>query len=71
VWIYDPATRKVSLREVTLDAFREDGALVGAGLADGEWIVAAGVHKLRAGQTVKPWESDGAPSPTASASPRA
>jgi RND family efflux transporter MFP subunit len=71
VWIYDPATRMVSLREVTLDAFREDGALVGAGLADGEWIVAAGVHKLRAGQTVKPWESDGAQSPTASASPRA
>jgi RND family efflux transporter MFP subunit len=71
VWIYDPATRKVSLREVTLDAFREDGALVAAGLADGEWIVAAGVHKLRAGQTVKPWESDGAPSPTASAAPRA
>ena len=71
VWIYDPASRTVNLRAVTLDAFREDGALVASGLADGEWIVAAGVHKLRAGQVVKPWESDGAPAPTASAMPRA
>jgi len=71
VWIYDPASRTVNLRAVTLDAFREDGALVASGLADGEWIVAAGVHKLRAGQVVKPWESDGAPAPTASATPRA
>ena len=71
VWIYDPASRTVNLRAITLDAFREDGALVASGLADGEWIVAAGVHKLRAGQVVKPWESDGAPAPTASATPRA
>ena len=61
VWIYDPAARTVTLRTVTLEAFREDGALVAAGLADGEWIVAAGVHKLRVGQTVRPWEGDGAP----------
>jgi RND family efflux transporter MFP subunit len=70
VWIYDPLSRTVTLRTVMLDAFREDGALVASGLAEGEWIVAAGVHKLRAGQAVKPWQGDGAPAPTASATPR-
>jgi RND family efflux transporter MFP subunit len=57
VWIYDPAAGTVALRRVELDAFREDGALLSSGVKDGEWIVAAGVHKLRAGQAVKPWES--------------
>jgi RND family efflux transporter MFP subunit len=63
VFVYDAASGTVNLRPVTLGAFREDGTLVEAGLADGEWIVAAGAHKLRAGQAVKPWEGD-APSPT-------
>ncbi|HEY8244294.1 MAG TPA: efflux transporter periplasmic adaptor subunit, partial [Casimicrobiaceae bacterium] len=71
VWIYDPATQTVALRRVELDAFREDGALVSSGVKDGEWIVAAGVHKLRAGQTVKPWESGDVPVATASAKPKA
>jgi len=71
VWIYDPAAGTVALRRVELDAFREDGALLSSGVKDGEWIVAAGVHKLRPGQAVKPWESADAPSPTASARPRA
>ena len=71
VWIYDPAAGTVALRRVELDAFREDGALLASGVKDGEWIVAAGVHKLRAGQAVKPWESADVPTPTASAKPRA
>ena len=71
VWIYDPAKRTVSLRVVTLGGFREEGALVASGLANGEWIVAAGAHKLREGQAVTPWEGDGAPTPAAPAPPRA
>lgn len=71
VWIYDPAKRTVSLRAVTLGGYREEGVLVASGLANGDWIVAAGVHKLREGQLVAPWEADGAPSPAASAAPRA
>lgn len=71
VWIYDPAKRTVSLRAVTLGGFREEGALVASGLANGEWIVAAGAHKLREGQAVTPWEGDGAPTPAAPAPPRA
>ena len=70
VWIYDPAKRTVSLRAVTLGGFREEGALVASGLANGEWIVAAGAHKLREGQAVTPWEGDGSPSPAAPAAPR-
>ena len=56
VWIYDPATHKVALRPVTIGQYREDGVVVTAGLADGEWVVTAGVHKLRPDQTVRPYE---------------
>lgn len=63
VFVYDPTSGRVDLRGVTLGAFREDGTLVDGGLSDGEWVVAAGAHKLRAGQVVKPWGADGAPAP--------
>jgi multidrug efflux system membrane fusion protein len=56
VWIYDPATHKVALRPVTVAQYREDGVVVTSGLAAGEWVVTAGVHKLRPGQTVRPYE---------------
>ena len=67
VFVYDPTSGQVNLRVVKLGAFREDGTLVDAGLADGEWVVAAGAHKLRAGQVVKPWEADGSPAPATAA----
>jgi multidrug efflux system membrane fusion protein len=53
VWVVDAATRKVALREVTVGQYREDGMTVTAGLAAGEVVVTAGVHKLRAGQEVR------------------
>ncbi len=53
VWVVDPRSMQVAPRKVTVSAYREDGALVTAGLADGETIVARGVHKLLAGQTVR------------------
>jgi multidrug efflux pump subunit AcrA (membrane-fusion protein) len=59
VWVYDGAARTVALRNVTLGAYREDGVVVTAGLAAGEWIVAAGVNKLHAGQAVRPYEAPG------------
>jgi membrane fusion protein, multidrug efflux system len=55
VWIYDPATRKVELRAVGIAQYREDGVVVDSGLASGEWVVSAGVHKLQRGQTVRPY----------------
>ncbi len=69
VWVYDPAARKVGLRPVTIAQYREDGVLVSRGLAAGEWVVAAGVHKLREGETVRPYEdaaaAGGTPAPAA------
>jgi len=56
VWVYDPKARTVALRPVEIGQFREDGVVVAAGLADGEWIVAAGVNKLQPGQAVRPYE---------------
>jgi len=59
VWVFDHGSGKVSLRAVELGAFREDGALVTRGLADGEWIVAAGANKLGEGQVVRPYDGAG------------
>jgi RND family efflux transporter MFP subunit len=67
VWVYDAATQKVELRPVTIGAYRENGALVTSGLADGEWVVAAGANKLVAGQTVRPYEEPNRPAPPAAA----
>lgn len=71
VWVYDTGTRKVALRAVTLGPYREDGVVITSGLAAGEWVVGAGVHKLEAGQVVRPYEGPGraVPPTPASASP--
>jgi multidrug efflux pump subunit AcrA (membrane-fusion protein) len=34
--------------------WRDDAAVISAGLTDGELVVTAGVHKLEAGQRVTP-----------------
>ncbi len=65
VWVFDLASGKVNLRRVTLGPFREDGVVVLAGVEDGELIVAAGVNKLTAGQSVRLFE--GTPSRSANA----
>ena len=72
VWIYDPQTRQVALRPVTIGQYREDGVVLTSGLAAGEWVVTAGVHKLHAGQRVRPYdggaraaEPSSAPNPSA------
>ncbi len=52
VWIV-AADRSVSLHPVVVTAYRDDGALVANGIAAGERIVVAGVHKLTAGEKVK------------------
>jgi RND family efflux transporter MFP subunit len=53
VWIVDPATSQVRLKPVTVGQYREDGVSITGGLAEGDVVVTAGVHKLRAGQAVK------------------
>lgn len=52
VWIV-AADRSLSLRPVAISAWRDDGAVIAEGLAAGERIVSAGVHKLSAGEKVR------------------
>jgi multidrug efflux system membrane fusion protein len=52
VWIV-AADRSVSLRPVMLAGYRDDGALIASGIAVGERIVSAGVHKLTAGEKIQ------------------
>ena len=53
VWVVNPATQKVAPRAIRLGALVGERATVTAGLANGEWVVTAGVHKLAPGQAVK------------------
>jgi len=53
VWVVDAKTSRVQRRLVKVGQYREDGATILSGLAAGEIVVAAGVHKLRADQTVR------------------
>jgi RND family efflux transporter MFP subunit len=70
VWVYDTAAGKVDLRAVELGPYREDGAVITKGLANGEWIVAAGVNKLKEGQSVRPYDAPGRPAPPLAAPAR-
>jgi multidrug efflux system membrane fusion protein len=53
VWLVG-AGNKLSLTPVTVVKYRENAAIVKGSLKTGDVIVAAGVHKLREGQVVKP-----------------
>ena len=47
------ADGSVSLLPVTVEAYRDDGAVISSGLTGGEQIVAAGVNRLAAGEKVR------------------
>ena len=53
VWVVDPKTFRVRKRPVQVGQYREDGATIVSGLATGEIVVAAGVHKLLPDQVVR------------------
>jgi multidrug efflux system membrane fusion protein len=54
VWVVDRQSGTVALRPVTIARWRDDTAAIASGVKDGEIIATAGVHKLEAGQKVKP-----------------
>ena len=67
VWIVG-AGNAVQLRPIQIAQYLENGAVVAAGLNSGEAIVVAGVHKLNAGEVIKPLPEPGpggAPPPAA------
>ncbi|MEW5890224.1 MAG: efflux RND transporter periplasmic adaptor subunit [Pseudomonadota bacterium] len=59
VWLVDPASRQVTPRPVEVAAWREDGAVVSAGVKDGDLVVVRGAHKLLPGQAVRLYEAAG------------
>ena len=61
VWVVDPSTSQVRMKPVTVGQFREDGVSITGGLAAGDVVVTAGVHKLRAGQAVRIADAGGLP----------
>jgi multidrug efflux system membrane fusion protein len=54
VWTVDPASSRVAVRPVKVGALHGDRIAISAGLTEGEQIVTAGVHSLRAGMQVRP-----------------
>jgi multidrug efflux pump subunit AcrA (membrane-fusion protein) len=53
VWFFDPSTSTVNPRHLTVLRYEADQVLVSDGLAHGEHVVVAGVHKLWAGMKVR------------------
>jgi len=53
VWLVDPGSLKVSLREIVIDRSEPDVTLVSAGLQAGDIVVTAGAGALSEGQLVR------------------
>lgn len=53
VWVFDAGTQSVKPRHVTLGGYDSTEATVFGGVAEGEQVVTAGVHKLIADQKVR------------------
>ncbi|PWT70817.1 MAG: efflux transporter periplasmic adaptor subunit [Proteobacteria bacterium] len=53
VWVFDPSTSTVSIRNVDVARFDEAQAIISQGLDTGEIIVTAGVQALHPGQKVR------------------
>ena len=54
VWVVDAKTRQVKLAPVTVASYREQGITLSGGVGTQDWIVTAGVHKLREGEAIAP-----------------
>ena len=54
VWIVDAKTHQVKLAPVAVAAYREQGIALSSGVGTQDWIVTAGVHKLRDGEAIAP-----------------
>ena len=54
VWLVDRNTRQVHLAPVSVAAYREQGVVLAGGVQPQQWIVTAGVHKLRDGEPISP-----------------
>ncbi len=53
VWVVNPQTHKVMARSVQIGELNGERVTIVSGLAAGEWVVTAGVHKLAPAQQVR------------------
>lgn len=53
VWVVDPQSGRLTLKPVEIASYGQQAALILSGVADGEMVVTAGVHKLDAKQRVR------------------
>jgi multidrug efflux system membrane fusion protein len=58
VWVVDTKTHQVHLTPVGVAAYREQGVALDSGVGPQQWIVTAGVHKLRDGEAIAPVDAD-------------
>lgn len=65
VWVYDPQTKAVTSRKVTVATADGNDAVIAEGLTPGMQVVAAGVHVLSEGQQVTVYQDKYAPKPAA------
>lgn len=65
VWVYDPQTKAVTSRKVTVATADGNDAVIAEGLTPGMQVVAAGVHVLNEGQQVTVYQDKYAPKPAA------
>lgn len=68
VWVVDPATSTVSLRNVDILRFDPGQIIISQGLEPGETIVSGGIQALHVGQRVRQLPSASRPSRTTAAS---
>jgi multidrug efflux system membrane fusion protein len=54
IWQVDAKSATVHLTPVEVAQYAESGALIGEGLGARQWIVTAGVHRLREGEVIRP-----------------
>jgi multidrug efflux system membrane fusion protein len=58
VWVVDRRTGAISLTPVEVREYRQETVVLSGGVKPGQLVVTAGVQKLDAGLTVRPWEGN-------------
>jgi membrane fusion protein, multidrug efflux system len=56
VWVVDRRTGAITLTRVEVREYRQEKVVLSGGVKPGQLVVTAGVQKLDAGLTVRPWE---------------
>lgn len=56
VWVVDPKTGAITLTPVDVREYRQETVVLTSGVKPGQLVVTAGVQKLDASVTVRPWE---------------